>query len=112
MSLAETAHADLAAASASILAEVEEWKPHHWVVACEVHREATDATHLAFHLASRSRRVVRAIKEQPGSQIDVSLLHVDPTVPQKTGDRKVPRQEIARNAGTACSRSTGSGGRV
>ena len=87
MSLSETAQADLAAASASLLAEVEEWEPHHWAVACELHREATDATHLAFHLASRSRRVVRAIKEQPGSQLDVSQVHVDPTpVPRKTGE--------------------------
>jgi hypothetical protein len=34
---------------------------------------------LAFHLASRSRRVVRAIREQPGAQLDVSQVHVDPT---------------------------------
>ena len=87
MSLSETSQADLAEASASVITEVEEWAPHHWVVACEVHREPSTATHLAFHIASRSRRVVRAIGEQPGSPLDVSQVHVDPPpIPQEAAE--------------------------
>lgn len=79
MSLSETALSDLAEASASVIAEVEIWAPHQWVAVCEVHREPSNALRLAFHVASRSRRVVRAINEQPGSRVDVSQVHVDPT---------------------------------
>lgn len=79
MSLTETAQSDLAEASASVIAEVEIWAPHQWVAVCEVHREPSNALRLAFHVASRSRRVVRAINEQPGSRVDVSQVHVDPT---------------------------------
>jgi hypothetical protein len=43
--------------------------------------------HLGFHIASRSRRVVRAISEQPRSRIDVSQVHVDPT--------PIPKEEAA-----------------
>ncbi len=87
MSLSETSQADLAETSASVITEVEEWAPHHWVAACEVHREPSNAMHLAFHVASRSRRVVRAISEQPGSRLDVSQVHVDPPpIPQLTAD--------------------------
>jgi len=87
MSIPKAAQADLAGASASVITEVEEWEPHHWVVACEVHHEPSNAMHLAFHVASRSRRVVRAISEQPGSRLDVSQVHVDPTsVPREAAD--------------------------
>jgi len=79
MGLSETAKSDLADASSSVLIEVEKWEPHHWVTACEVHHEPSNAMHLAFHVASRSRRVVRTISEQPGSRLDVSQVHVDPT---------------------------------
>jgi hypothetical protein len=87
MSLSEASQADLDEASASVIAEVEEWAPHHWVVACEVHREPSTATHLAFHMASRSRRVVRAISEQPVSRLDVSQVYVDqPPIPQQAAE--------------------------
>jgi hypothetical protein len=87
VSLSDTSRADLAEASASVIAEVEEWAPHHWVVACEVHREPSTATQLAIHIASRSRRAVRAISEQPGSRLDVSQVHVDPPpIPQQVAD--------------------------
>jgi hypothetical protein len=79
MSLSEIVQSDMADATDSVITEVEKWEPHHWVTACEVHREPSNALHLAFHVASRSRRVVRAISEQPGSRLDVSQVHVDPT---------------------------------
>ena len=75
MTLSETATADLAEASASVIAEVEGWEQRHWLATCEVHRQPSNATHLALHIASRSRRVVRAISEQPGSQLDVAKVH-------------------------------------
>jgi hypothetical protein len=87
MSLSETAQSDLAEASVSVIAEVAKWQPHHWVTACDVHREPSNATALVSHVASRSRRVVRAISEQPGSRLDVSQVHVDPApLPHEAAD--------------------------
>lgn len=86
MNLSVSAQAELAAASVHVITEVEAWEPRHWRVACDVHNEPSDAMQLAFHVASRSRRVLRAIIEQPESDLDVSRLHIDPTpVPQETG---------------------------
>lgn len=83
MSLSATTQSELERASSSVISEVEAWEPDHWSVACEVHKEPSNGLRLAFHVASRSRRVLRAITEQPGSELDVSQVHIDPTpVPQ------------------------------
>jgi hypothetical protein len=99
MSLSEIAQADLAEASASVITEVEEWEPHHWLASCEVHRESSTAMQLVFHVASRSRRVVRALSEQPGSRLDVSKVHADTApVPQQAADVVAALQEARHEA--------------
>jgi hypothetical protein len=86
VNLSGGAQADLADASAPVIAEVEAWEPRDWWVACDMHNEPSNALQLAVHVGLRSRRVPRAIIEQPESDLDVSRLHVDPTrVPQEAG---------------------------
>jgi hypothetical protein len=97
MSLSGTVKANLAEASAAVIREVEGWEQRQWVATCEVHREPSNALNLAFHVASRSRRVVRAISEQSGSRVDVAKVHADAMPAPEQPTQVIAALKEARN---------------
>lgn len=61
--------------SNAMLAEIREWSSDEWRKRCELHGETSDAKRLVFHVATRSRRVTKAVREQSGRQLATSPQH-------------------------------------
>jgi hypothetical protein len=76
--------------SDAMLAEIREWASADWLKKCELHGETSDARGLVLHVASRSRRVTHAVREQSGTQLATSPHHAS-TKPDQTGAQDLVR---------------------
>lgn len=58
-----------------MLAEIRMWASDDWIKKCELHGATSDAGRLVLHIATRSRRVTGAMREQSGRQLATSPHH-------------------------------------
>jgi hypothetical protein len=79
--------------SDAMLAEIQEWAPADWLKKCELHGETSDAKRLVLHVATRSRKVTNAVREQSGRQLATSPHHAA-TEPDQAGAQDIVRALI------------------
>jgi hypothetical protein len=71
----ETLHRQLVEISDAMLAEIRKWASDDWIKKCELHGDTSDARRLVLHIATRSRRVTGAMREQSRGRLATSPHH-------------------------------------